>query len=250
MAEHLPLPPSKTFVESSTQVENLPGDSGDNSSFVAKEQLVPAGHRTPTQTGSSPTADTQSDSTSEACLRFIMDDGKASFDDFLVLAIGSRKKVSEDNIRFSELYKSLSTHRQYQSWWKKWVAFVRSEKPTSISLDFCVSFIRSLQASGLAASTITSFKSGISVPIRYAFNIDFSDEIIQKTVKACARLNPKQPKQPPSWSLAKVLDKAASIPLECKDLKVQMRKTAFLLMLAAGGRISEITALMRGGDYV
>ena len=158
--------------------------------------------------------------------------------------------MSEDNIRFSELYKSFTTHRQYQSWWKKWVAHVRSERPTAITLDFCVSFIRTLHESGLAASTITSLKSGISVPIRYAFDIDLSDEIIQKTVKACARLKPKQPKQPPSWSLAKVLEKAASIPLDCMDLKLQLRKTAFLLTLASGGRISEITALRRGGEYV
>ena len=250
VAEHLPLPPCETSVQSPPQAEVLQGDSGHCSSFVAKEQLVSASHRTPAQTGPAPTADTQSDSTSEACLRFIMADGEASFDDFLVLAMGRRKEMSEDNVRFSEMYKTLSTHRQYQSWWKKWVAYVRSKKPEVISLDFCVSFLRSLHEDGLASSTITSLKSGISVPIRYAFNVDLSEEVFQKTVKACARLRPKQPKRPPSWSLAKVLEKAASISLDCKDLTLQLRKTAFLLSLASGGRISEITALMRGEEYI
>ena len=250
VAEHLPLPTSKTLVESSTQTEIIQRDCGTGCSPMAEEQLVPVSHGTPPTTGTSSRTDTHPDGTSEACLRFIMDDGKASFDDFLVLAMGRRMGISEDNVRFSEQYKALSTQRQYGSWWNKWIAYVRLHKPDVVSLDFCISFLRSLHEGGLASTTINSLKSGISVPIKYAFNVDLSDEVFLKVVKACAKLNPKLPAQPPEWSLEKVLQKAASINPNCDDLILHTRKTAFLLTLASGGRISEIVALKRGEDHI
>ena len=250
VGEHLSLPASKTFIESSSQTPNFQGSGGLGCSSVAEEQLVSTNNRTQAQDDSSLPADAVPNSTGEACLRFILDDGKASFDDFLVLAMGRDLNLSEDNIRFSEKYKAFTTHRQYDSWWKKWVLFVRSKQPAKITLDFCISFLRHLHEGGLASSTLNSLKSAISVPIKHGFGINLSDDIFQKVVKACAKSRPKLPKQPPSWSLAKVLEKAASIGLDCTDLTLQLRKTAFLITLASSGRISEVTALMRGGEHI
>ena len=50
------------------------------------------------------------------------------------------------------------------------------------------------------------------------------------------------PSKPFAWSLATVLEAATSIRVECKDERVLLEKSAFLLALALTGRISEITA--------
>ena len=67
-------------------------------------------------------------------------------------------------------------------------------------------------------------------------------------MKSCAAQRPKPPPKPVSLSLAKVLDVAASIRVDCKDEAVLLKKTAFLLSLGSAGRISEMAALQRGGD--
>ena len=58
------------------------------------------------------------------------------------------------------------------------------------------------------------------------------------------------PSKPFAWSLATVLEAATSIRVECKDERVLLEKSAFLLALALTGRISEITARQRSGTGV
>ena len=58
------------------------------------------------------------------------------------------------------------------------------------------------------------------------------------------------PSKPIAWSLATVLEAAASIRVECKDERVLLEKSAFLLALALTGRISEITARQGSGTGV
>ena len=47
-----------------------------------------------------------------------------------------------------------------------------------------------------------------------------------------------------------MLEAASNIGVECSDVNVQLKKTAFLISLASAGRISEITALQRGDDSI
>ena len=158
--------------------------------------------------------------------------------------------MKEENVVFLENYKALSTKRQYESNWKKWMAYVTAQQPTEITIDFCVSFLKSLHEKGLASSTINTLKSALTVPIRYGFGIKWNEEPFTNFVKSCAAQRPKPPPKPISWSLAKVLEAAASIRVDSKDEKVLLEKSAFLLALASAGRISELTALQRGGTSV
>ena len=58
------------------------------------------------------------------------------------------------------------------------------------------------------------------------------------------------PSKPFAWSLVTVLEAATSIRVECKDERVLLEKSAFLLALASSGRISEITARQGSGTGV
>ena len=131
-----------------------------------------------------------------------------------------------------------------------WMVYVTTHQPTIISVDFCVSFFRSLHDSGLASSIINSLKSALTVPIRYDFGICWNEDPFNNIAKSWVAQCPKSPPKPISWSLAKVLDAAAAIRVDCKDEALLLKKTAFLLSLGSAGRISEMAALQRGGDSV
>ena len=126
------------------------------------------------------------------------------------------------------------------------MAYVHRLKPTSITMDFCISYFKSLFDEGLAASTINTNKSAITKPINYAFNINFNTELFNNIPKSCAALNPGPPPKPISWSLGKVLELAVSIENETASVKRLSQKCLFLLAMASGARLSEIVALVRG----
>ena len=248
--ENLHVPASQPSDEGAGQTENFSGNSSHSGSPMATKQLVSTGSGNEPQTGSPTDTSPQPVSTEEACLSFILANPEASLVDFLEIALGKRRKVQPVNVKFTEDGKALTTHRQYQSWWKRWMAFVTEQQPQSITEDFCLSFFRSLHEEGLAASTLKSLKSAISKPIRYAFNVDLTDDLFANAMKACSRRRPAPRPTSISWSLDKVLEMAATIELDCRDVTKQLRKTVFLVTLALGARISEVAALRRGEDFV
>ena len=131
-----------------------------------------------------------SESPSEDCLRFILENGEASFDDFIKFAFEKREGIQRSNIEFIEEYKRPSTKRQYNASWKRWRSFVLSKVPSIIDKNFCISFFKHLYDNGLSASTITSYKSALARPILYGFDIDWSNDFFSKVPIACARLRP------------------------------------------------------------
>ena len=130
------------------------------------------------------------------CLRFITENPDPAVHDYLSLAVRKRFGISKASIDFLEEYKCKSTRRQYESSWRKWVAFVKAKNPQEISMDFCLSFFIHLHGQGLAANTISACKSALTRPILYAFQVDLANEIFNKVPKACARLRPSAPPKP------------------------------------------------------
>ena len=53
--------------------------------------------------------------------------------------MGRFYKMKEENVVFLEKYKMLSTNSQYESNWRKWMAYVMTHQPSQITVDFCVS---------------------------------------------------------------------------------------------------------------
>ena len=130
------------------------------------------------------------------------------------------------------------------------MAYVKLKNPSAISMDFCLGFFVYSHGQGLASATITSYKSALSKPISYAFQIDFNSDLFNKIPKACARLKPNAPPRPISWSLDKVLDLASSIDNLTASLKDLSQKSIFLLAMASGARVSELVALSRDEGHI
>ena len=250
MVSHLPVSTSKSFVESSTQTSLFQGDSSSDSSQLAQEQLVPTTSGTQLMSGSAAGASAVSTSTEEDCLRFIMANQESSAHDFLRFALDRRKGIGPEEVDFIEKYKKLSTTRQYNSCWKHWVSFLHEHRPSSISWNFCISFFISLHKKGLASTTISSYKSALSRPMFYGFNIDFDSDLFNKIPKACSNINPDPPPKPISWSLGKVLQFASAIDVQDTSLRLLLGKTLFLIAMASGARLSEVVALVRDRDHI
>ena len=150
MGENLHLPSHESHDESPRQTEDVQGHGRSGSPTVAQEQLVPSSPPDETSTGTSPGTGTNPVSTEQACLSLIIANPTITLDRFVQFAMGRHYNMKEENVVFLEKYKALSTKRQYESNWKKWMAYVTTHKPTQITVDFCVSFFRSLHDKGLA----------------------------------------------------------------------------------------------------
>ena len=94
---------------------------------MAIKQLIPTGSGVEPQTGPPTNTSPQSVSTEDACLSFILANPEISLADFLEIALGKRRKVQPVIVQFMEDGKALATHRQYLSWWNKWMAFVTKQ---------------------------------------------------------------------------------------------------------------------------
>ena len=149
MGQDLPFPPSQPPPQSPRQAPIVQGESSSDSAQVAEEQLVSAsaGAQTPgpalAGTGSLTNRSTKD------CLRFVLDSGKSSFDDFLSFALLNRYGVKKVNATFIENRRD-SSQRQYNSSWAKFRSFVQTHKPADITLDFCLDFFSALDESGYA----------------------------------------------------------------------------------------------------
>ena len=116
------------------------GRSRSGSPTMAQEQLVPTPPSDETTTGTSPCADPDANSSAEACLSLILANTKIKLDRFLKFAIGRYYNKKEETVVFLENYKALSTKRQYESNWMKWMAYVsthhlQKSHLTSVSLS-------------------------------------------------------------------------------------------------------------------
>ena len=97
----------------------------------------------------------------------------------------------------------------------------------------------------LKATTVEKYKTALAVPLQEAFGIDISTRDAGNLIRAMKQRRPDQLCEDPQWDLNKVLkyiDEDMPDNLSDKDL---LRKTAFLLLLASGMRISELHACFR-----
>ena len=119
-----------------------------------------------------------------------------------------------------------------------------------MSTNLVISFFRSLHESGLAASTITTTKSALNKIFYYGFDIKLNDPCFSSIPKSCAKLRPAERLESFNWSLNKVLQWASSINSDSCTYLQLFRKTLFLLALASGARVSELSALSRDKGFI
>ena len=93
---------------------------------------------------------------------------------------------------------------------------------------------------GLNPSTVSQYRSALSRPLKEYFNIDLTCNTVHSLLKGMKIKRPHEPAPKPQWNLGKVLALLESLsPSSETD---SLRKTAFLLLLSMGWRISELHA--------
>ena len=100
----------------------------------------------------------------------------------------------------------------------------------------------------LKPGTVAHYRSALMVPLKMHFQIDLNSRAIADLVRSMFIQRPNKPVTAPSWSLNKVLeflDNQQSL----NDRVMLLRKSAFLLLLATGWRISELHACVRNEDF-
>ena len=82
-----------------------------------------------------------------------------------------------------------------------------------------------------------------------AFNLDLQDDVFLKAVCSFSLRHPAPAPGRLSWSLSNVLSPLADLDHHSCPLRDLLDKVIFLIALASGGRVSEISALRRGPDF-
>ena len=250
MGEDLCVPSSQSSDEGPSQASLFQRHSGSDSPLLAEEQLVSSHARTQSQTHENTCSGVKPGSANEDCIRFILDNDKLTFTDFLTYASKRRYDIDYKNIAFVEKDKEESTLRQYTSAFRKLAEFIKQEKPKEMSINLAISFFRSIFDKGLAASTINTVRSALVKVFLYGFDIDLNGIWFASISKACAKLRPSERPTMFSWSLNKVLELASGIDNNSCSYQKLLRKVLFLFALASGARVSEIAAISRDKGYV
>ena len=144
-----------------------------------------------------------------------------------------------------------SSVKDYQIKWGKFHSFLTERKisPTQLSLANVLDFFTYLfTKKNLKPNTVAHYRSALAVPLQLEFQLNLHDPAVSHLIKAMQIERPNTPAKSPAWSLNKVLQHIDSwptkVPLDCL-----LQKTAFLLLLATGWRISELHACVRATDF-
>ena len=140
-----------------------------------------------------------------------------------------------------------SSVRDYERKWSKFISFLEDEgvSPTNISLsDVMGFFVFLFDKKKLKPGTVSHYRSAIAVPLRIAYNIDLQDPAVSTLLRGMYIQRPNSPISAPTWSLNRTLQYLDGLQPPA-TLEVLMQKTAFLLLLATGFRVSELHACVR-----
>ncbi|XP_066964086.1 uncharacterized protein [Macrobrachium rosenbergii] len=244
----LPLSPSKPVTETPSQAQGIQGSDSPSGSQLAEEQLVSTSSKALVLANSQPKTD--ANSTNSDCVSFLKNSECPGFVDFMKFAAQKDANIDPINTLFLESDKRESTLRQYDSAVKKLALFLKESEATVMTTNLAISFFRSLFEKGLASSTITTAKSALKKIFLHGFKINLTDSYFSSIPKACARLRPVTRPHTVSWFLNDVLKLDSEIDNQDCSFTNLLRKTLFLISLASGARISELSALSREPNHI
>ena len=137
---------------------------------------------------------------------------------------------------------------------QKWKTFLRFLEKNNIELEkitienvlqfFTYLFYEKHRRPG----TVAHYRTALTIPLRIHFQIDLRIPAVADLMRSMNLQRPIVPVTAPAWSLNKVLEFLDN-PENTKGKVMQFRKTAFLLLLATGWRISELHACVRDQDF-
>ena len=144
-----------------------------------------------------------------------------------------------------------SSLAEYEKKWNRFMTFVEDKNIPfeEITVTTVISFLTQLfHEKHLSPNTVAHYKSALAVPLQVHFNIDLNTTAFKNLLRAMYLQRPNQPVSAPAWSLDKVLTFMEGLTNPV-SLEMLLRKTAFLLMLATGWRVSELHACVRNQEY-
>ena len=143
-----------------------------------------------------------------------------------------------------------SSSLSYQNKWMSFCNFIKDHFSSVVTLENVFKFFTHLfYDKNLKPGTIAKYRSAIAEPLRLRFNIILeNNKEVKKFFRAMRRKRPNAPITSPLWSLNKVL---IYIDDMTGHLNVEqlLQKSAFLLLLATGWRISELQACVRDEEF-
>ena len=146
---------------------------------------------------------------------------------------------------------SENTLKDYEHKWKSFLKYLKEEKISQkeVIVDYVLNFLKKLFTKyNLKPGTILKYKTALTNPLMAKFKIDIKIPEATSLMNAMKRARPDKILKEPHWNLNKVLkfiDEELPVSLSLQQL---LRKTAFLLLLATGMRVSELHACLRTKD--
>ena len=143
---------------------------------------------------------------------------------------------------------SENTIKDYDHKWKAFLLYLEEENipHEEVVVDYALNFLRKLfLKDNLKPGTILKYKTAIAPPLLAKFNINIKIPEASQLMHAMKRARPEIPSKDPHWNLNKVLKFIDEEIPDSPPLILLLRKTAFLLLLATGMRISELHACLR-----
>ena len=143
-----------------------------------------------------------------------------------------------------------TSEADYQRKWDFFLQFIKEKGVDfeDIKPDIVLRFFSFLfYTKGLKPSTVCHYRSALARPLLEYFNINLRVPQVNSMLRAMKIQRPNEPSPRPAWKLSKVLSYLQS--LNTSSETNSLRKTAFLLLLATGWRISEIHACVRNVEF-
>ena len=165
----------------------------------------------------------------------------------------SRMDLPEATVADLIMAHRTSTRRQYESGWRKFQSFIRSNGVTVITPATLAGFATSIfhSSSKVSPATVTNAMVAIRDPVAYGFGVEVNRRTWDLLRASFFNQRPPTPPAPPSWSLEKVLTLLQSPRFTTNPSPGDLlMKTLFLTAMATGHRVSQLAALLRTPQFL
>ena len=144
-----------------------------------------------------------------------------------------------------------NSRKDYQHKWECFISFLNKEKIPleQVTVSCVLRFLTFLfHQQHFKPGTVAKYKTALTVPLKEYFNVDLKDAAFSELLRAMWLQRPNKPNTAPAWSLNKVLTFIDQLREPLSETLL-LRKTAFLLLLATGWRVSELHACVRNREF-
>ena len=219
---------------------HYPGNAHEtvvHDSPTSEDPIVPSRSQTPTSSSGQDSETTQYYQTSRVAV--------------IREAYQSKFKACQETLGLLATPLRQSSLNDYETKWKIFCSFLseRNISPKDLTLSHVLDFFSFLfYEKKLKPTTVAHYRSAITVPLQLGFQINLHDTAVSHLLRAMSIKRPNAPATAPKWCLDKMLKFLDSWPIQL-PLDRLLQKTAFLLLLATGWRISELHACVRSPNY-